>query len=62
MNDGSDPNKPYYFLKGYNGNFQMHIYKLLTDLDFLLRSAQNCTKMHFSGKFKDQNSGKKHEN
>ena len=28
MNGGSDPYKPYHFLKECNENFQMHIYKL----------------------------------
>ena len=28
MNGGSDPCKPYHFLKECNDNFQMHIYKL----------------------------------
>ena len=31
------------------------------DLDFLLKSAQNCKKMHFFRQFKD-NSGREHGN
>ena len=32
------------------------------DLDFLLRSAQNCKKMHSFGQFKDHNSKREHGN
>ena len=34
----------------------------LTDLDFLLRSAENCKKCSFFGQSKDHNSGRKHGN
>ena len=33
----------------------------LTDLDFLLRSAQICKKMHYFPQLKDHNSGRKKE-
>ena len=47
MNSGSDPYKPYHFLKQCNENFQMQYANCLTDLVFLLKSAQNCKNCNF---------------
>ena len=40
----SDPYKTYYFLKEHNEVFQMNINRLLTYIDYLLKSTQSCKK------------------
>ena len=45
-------NKQYYFLKVHNESLlEAYMLIALTDLDFLLRSAQNCRKHTFLDKF-----------
>ena len=63
MNGGSDPYKPYHFLKESNENFQMHIYvNCFNRLRFLAEVSTKLQKMHFFGQFKNHNSGRKHGN
>ena len=61
MNGGSDPYKPYHFLKDCNKNFQIHIGKF-SKLRLPAEVSTELQKMHFFGQFKDHNSGRKHRN
>ena len=63
MNGGSDPYKPYHFLKECNENFQMHIWKMLwRRLRFLAEVSTKLHEIHLFRQFKDDNSGSKHRN
>ena len=60
MNGGPGPHEPYQLVKECNENFLMHIFAL-TDLVFLLRSAQSGKK-YTSGQFQKHKSERKHGN
>ena len=48
MNDGSEPYRPYDFLKESNENFQMHIYgNCFNRLRFLAEVSTKSQKIHF---------------
>ena len=62
MNGGSDPYKPYHFLKDRNKNFQVYIWNCFNRLRFLAEVSPKLQKMQFYGQLKDHDSGRKHGN
>ena len=54
MNGGSDPYKPYHFLKECNENFHMQYVNCLNRLRLLPEVNTKFQKMHFFRQFKDQ--------
>ena len=62
MNGGSDPYKPYHFLKECNENFQMQFVNCFNRLRFLAEVNTKLQKMHLFRQLKDHNLGKKHGN
>ena len=61
MNGGSDPCKPYHFLKECSENFQIEYVNCFTRLRSLPEVNTKLQKMHFYSQSKDHNSGRKLE-
>ena len=62
MNGGSDPYKPYHFLKDCKKIFRSIYVNCFNILRFLAEVSAKLQKMHFFGQFKDCNLWRKHGN
>ena len=60
MNIGSDPYKPYHFLKDSNKNFRCMYVNCFNRIRFLTEVTTELQLMYFFGQFKDHNLGSKH--